>query len=245
VGRIAIFSDIHANLPALEAVLADMDRRGLVDRYCLGDLVGYATFPNEVIETIRELRIPCIMGNYDLGVGNSSAECGCAYKDAHAEALGRRSIAWSNSHTSEGNKAFLRDLPSQIPLPLGDLRVVLVHGSPRKVNEYLYEDRPDASLERLLDLAQADVLVCGHTHIPYHRHLPSGRHVINDGSVGKPKDGNPSACYVVMEAAGPDLRVEFIRVPYDAESAARAIEATSDPDLMPHEYATMLREGKG
>lgn len=245
MNKVTIFSDMHANLPALEAVLADMDERELRDRYCLGDLVGYATFPNEVIELIRERNTPCILGNYDLGVGKDSDDCGCAYKDAHSEALGKLSIAWSNAHTTEENKAYLRGLPAQIPLQLGDLKVMLVHGSPRRVNEYLYEDRPDASLERLLDLVQADVLVCGHTHIPYHRVLPSGRHVINEGSVGKPKDGDPHSCYVIMEAEGKELKVEFIRVPYDIERAAAAIEATSTPDLMPHQYAQMLRDGKG
>ncbi len=239
--RVAIFSDIHANLPALEAVLADMDERGLDERYCLGDLVGYATFPNEVTETIRALKIPCIMGNYDLGVGNDSDDCGCAYKDVHSEALGKLSIAWSNAHTTEENKAYLRDLPAQIPLQLGDLKVMLVHGSPRRVNEYLYEDRPDASLERLLDMVESDVLVCGHTHIPYHRILPSGRHVVNEGSIGKPKDGDPRSCYVVLEGNRKDLRVEFIRVAYEVERAAQAIEASE----MPHEYASMLRAGKG
>ncbi len=239
--RIAIFSDVHANLPALEAVLADMESRGIGTRYCLGDLVGYATFPNEVAEAIRGLSIPCIMGNYDQGVGNSSDECGCAYKDAASEVLGKRSIAWSNAHTTEANKAFLRALPSEIPLLLGDLRLMLVHGSPRRINEYLYEDRPDASLERLLDITGSDVLVCGHTHIPWHRVLPSGRHAINEGSVGKPKDGDPRACYVILEAKGADPKAEFVRVPYDIERAAQAIEASE----MPHEYALMLREGRG
>lgn len=241
--RVAIFSDIHANLPALEAVLADMDARGLpvTDRYCLGDLVGYATFPNEVIETIRTHNIPCIMGNYDLGVGNSSDDCGCAYKDAHSEALGKRSIAWSNEHTTPENKAYLRGLVDRIPLKLGDLRLMLVHGSPRRINEYLYEDRPDASFERLLDMVESDVMLCGHTHIPYHKVLPSGRQVINEGSVGKPKDGDPRACYVVLEAEGKKLNVEFIRVPYDIERAASAIEQSE----IPREYAQMLRAGKG
>jgi len=239
--EVTIFSDIHANLPALEAVLADMDRRGLNHRYCLGDLVGYGTFPNEVTAAIRRLGIPTIQGNYDEGVGNNSSECGCAYKDAAAKALGDRSIAWTNEHATDENKAFLRQLPGQISLRLGDLRVALVHGSPRKINEYLYENRPDSSLERLLDLAEADVLVCGHTHLPYHRVLPSGRHIINDGSVGKPKDGDPRACYVILEAEGRDLKAQFIRVPYDIEATAQAIEASAMPD----EYAHMLRTGTG
>ncbi len=239
--QITVFGDIHANLPALEAVLADIAARDLNDLNCLGDLVGYGTFPNEVVAAIRERGIPTIMGNYDLGVGHDSDDCGCAYRTPEARALGERSIAWSNAHTTPENKAYLRGLVDKIALQLDDLKVVLVHGSPRKVNEYLYEDRPEASLERLLDLAEADVLVCGHTHLPYHRVLGSGRHVINAGSVGKPKDNDPRACYLALSAEGRDLSVEFIRVPYDVEKAAQAIEATEMPD----EFAGMLRLGKG
>jgi putative phosphoesterase len=237
---ITIFSDIHANLPALEAVLWDIEQRGLTQVYCLGDLVGYATFPNEIIEIIRDREIPTIMGNYDQGVGNDSDDCGCAYIDPVSEALGKRSIAWSNLNTSPENKAFLRTLLPEIRLTLGDLRVLLVHGSPRKINEYLFENRPAASLERLMDTSLADVLICGHTHIPYHRVLPSGRHVINDGSVGKPKDGDPRAAYILLHIDGSNLNVEFVRVSYDIERVAQAIE-TSD---MPGEFAQMLRVGK-
>jgi putative phosphoesterase len=242
MNKITIFGDIHGNLPALEAVLANMEERGLTDnRYCLGDLVGYGVWPNEVVEAIRQRQIPTIMGNYDQGVGHDSDDCGCAYRTPEARALGERSIAWSNAHTSAENKAYLRQLVEQIPLQLGELKVLLVHGSPRRINEYLYEDRPESSLERLMDQAGADVLVCGHTHLPYHRQLASGRHVINAGSVGKPKDNNPDACYLVLSAQGRDLTVEFIRVPYDVERAAQAIEATDMPD----EFAEMLRLGKG
>jgi putative phosphoesterase len=239
--QITIFGDIHANLPALEAVLADIEARRLENLYCLGDLVGYGVWPNEVIETIHARRIPTIMGNYDLGVGHDSDDCGCAYRTPAAQALGERSIAWSNSHTSAGNKAYLRRLVDNIPLQLGDLKVLLVHGSPRRINEYLYEDRPESSLERLLDLAEADVLVCGHTHLPYQRLLGSGRQVINAGSVGKPKDDNPDACYLLLSAQGRDLTADFIRVPYDVERAAQAIEASEMPD----EFAEMLRLGRG
>ncbi len=241
MNSVTIFGDIHGNLPALQAVLKDIDTRGLSPLYCLGDLVGYGTFPNEVISIIRERNIPTLMGNYDQGVGNSSDDCGCAYTSKEAEALGKRSIAWTNQNTTDENKLYLRQLVDQIPLHLGGLRVRLVHGSPRKINEYLYENRPDATMERLLDIADADVLVCGHTHIPYHRILPSGRHVVNAGSVGKPKDGNPDACYAVLEQRDNNLNVIFQRVPYEIECAALAIEATD----MPNEYANMLRAGTG
>ena len=239
--RVTIFGDIHGNLPALEAVLSDIEAKDSAPLYCLGDLVGYGTFPNEVIATIRERNIPTLMGNYDQGVGNSSDDCGCAYTSKEAEALGKRSIAWTNRNTTDENKLFLQQLASQFPLQLDGLRVRLVHGSPRKINEYLYEDRPDATMERLLDMAEADVLVCGHTHIPYHRILPSGRRVVNAGSVGKPKDGNPQACYIVLETSDNNLNVTFNRVPYNIERAAQGIEGSD----MPYEYAEMLRTGTG
>ncbi|HRF94553.1 MAG TPA: metallophosphoesterase family protein, partial [Aggregatilineales bacterium] len=141
--QITIFGDIHGNLPALEAVFADMETRKLTDLYCLGDLVGYGTFPNEVIAMIRERNIPVIMGNYDDGVGKDSDDCGCAYKAPEDEARGKLSIAWTNAHTTADNKAYLRTFAPSIPLELGELKVLLVHGSPRKINEYLYENRPD------------------------------------------------------------------------------------------------------
>jgi len=237
-----IFGDIHGNLPALEAVFADMEKRGYTENlYCLGDLVGYGTFPNEVVTMIRERNIPTIMGNYDQGVGISSDDCGCAYKTDEARKLGERSIAWSNGVVTDDHKAYLRSLAENIPITVGNVDILLVHGSPRKINEYLYEDRPDNSLERIMDGIDANVLVCGHTHLPYDRTLPSGARIINAGSVGKPKDNNVDACYIVLTANGDGLDVEFVRVPYDVEKAASAIEATDMPD----EFAQMLRDGRG
>lgn len=238
---ITIFGDIHGNLPALEAVWADMNGRALERRFCLGDLVGYGVQPNEVVDFIRRHDVPTLMGNYDQGVGHDSDDCGCAYKTPEAQALGNRSIAWSNVHVTADHKTYLRNLPMTMSVMLGRLRVVLVHGSPRKINEYLFEDRPASSVERLLDLVGADVLVCGHTHLPYLRPLDSGRYIVNAGSVGKPKDGDPRAGYVVLSAEGQELTADFIRVPYDFETAAARIEATD----MPHEFAAMLRSATG
>ncbi|MFN8373663.1 MAG: metallophosphoesterase family protein [Anaerolineae bacterium] len=245
MASVTIFGDIHANLPALEAVFHDMEARQLDNLYCLGDLVGYGTFPNEVVEFIRRRSIPTLMGNYDQGVGNDSDDCGCAYKTDVDRKRGELSIAWTNAHTTPENKAYLRTLPAHIPLQLGPLQVLLVHGSPRKVNEYLFEDRPDDYFERIMDVAHADVLVCGHTHLPYHKILPSGRQIVNAGSVGKPKDHDARACYVVLTASGRDLNVDFIRVPYDIEHTAVSIEATPEQGGMPHAFARMLREGAG
>ena len=241
MNQITIFGDIHGNLPALEAAWAEMDKRGLQRRFCLGDLVGYGVQPDEVVRFIRDRDVPTLMGNYDEGVGWDSADCGCAYRTPQAQALGERSIAWSNAHVTAENKAYLRNLPMTMSLRMGKLRVTLVHGSPRRINEYLYEDRPDSSIERLLDLVGADVIVCGHTHKPCDRTLPSGRRLINAGSVGKPKDRDPRAGFVVLTVDGKELQTEFVRVAYDVEKAAQAIEATEMPD----EFAVMLRKGVG
>ena len=174
-------------------------------------------------------------------MGGNSDDCGCAYTTEEERRRGDESIARTNEAITGENRAYLRTLRERIELELGAFRVVLVHGSPRRVNEYLYEDRPVSSFERLLDAAEADVLVCGHTHLPYHRVLPSGRHVVNAGSVGKPKDGDPRACYVALSADGPALDVRFTRVEYDVEAMATAIEASR----MPSAFAGMLREGSG
>ncbi len=241
MNQITVFGDIHGNLPALEAVWEEMEKRNLEKRFCLGDLVGYGVQPDEVVYFIRNHDIPSLMGNYDEGVGWDSDDCGCAYRTPQAQALGERSIAWSNAHTTAENKAYLRNLPMTMTLMMDKLRLTLVHGSPRRINEYLYEDRPDSSIERLLDMIGADVIICGHTHKPYDRTLPSGRRLINAGSVGKPKDHDPRAGFVVLTVDGKELQTEFVRVAYDVEKAAQAIEAAEMPD----EFAVMLRKGVG
>ncbi|NNF03739.1 MAG: metallophosphoesterase family protein [Rhodothermales bacterium] len=255
--RIALFSDIHANLPALEAVLTDIDDRDVDAVYCLGDLVGYATWPNEVVTTIRARGIPTIAGNYDEGVGLASDDCGCAYKTDDDRARGALSIAYTNRTVTDSVRDYLRRLPRHMRLTclegrLADARpldVLLVHGSPRRINEYLFEDRPEKSVSRLFAESGADVIVCGHTHKPYHRKLARGddggfNHLVNIGSVGKPKDGDPRACYAILDvdpSVSPErdgrIRAEFVRVGYDVERAAVAIEQSELPDA----FADMLR----
>lgn len=253
--KIALFSDIHANLPALEACLADIEKRQPDQVFCLGDLVGYNIWPNEVIREIRRRGIPTIAGNYDFGIGRSSDDCGCAYNTEVEKANGAVSISFTNQITQPAERLYLRALPKHIRLEFeinegAPLSLLLVHGSPRKINEYLFEDREEKSLLRILEGAQADILCFGHTHKPYHRVLNSGtaemphfRHAINTGSVGKPKDGDPRGCYVLLELdpnAAPGIRVEFVRFEYDVEKAAKALEDSPLPDA----YAVALRMGK-
>jgi putative phosphoesterase len=252
--KLALISDIHANLPALEAVLGDLDARRPDQVVCLGDLVGYAPWPNEVVAAIRALRIPTIAGNYDEGVGLESDDCGCAYKTEEEQVRGEDSIAFTNRVVSEETRAYLRTLPRHLRLTFEEgraagaepLQVLLVHGSPRKVNEYLFEDRNDASFLRMMRAADADVLCFGHTHKPYHRSiadlesLRGARHAVNIGSVGKPKDGDPRSCYAVLDidpARDEPVEVTLVRVEYDLEKAARAVEESRLPDA----FAEALR----
>jgi len=175
--KIALFSDIHANLPALEAAFADIDSRKPDAIYCLGDLVGYNIWPNEVINEIRKRGTPTIAGNYDFGIGLSSNDCGCAYKTDNEKELGKISISYTNQVIGTEERAYLRTLPAHIRVEFqlneDKLNLLLVHGSPRKINEYLFENRDEKSMLRIMETSDADILCFGHTHKPYHRIIQS------------------------------------------------------------------------
>jgi predicted phosphodiesterase len=251
---IALFSDIHANLPALEAFFTDLDPRKPDAVYCLGDMVGYNIWPNEVIDEIRRRGIPAIAGNYDFGIGRAIDDCGCAYKTDQEKANGAISISFTNEIVKPEQRKYLRTLPAHIRVEFqlnnDKLQLLLVHGSPRKINEYLFEDREEKSMLRIMQDADADILCFGHTHKPYHRILSDEgdrfRHAINIGSVGKPKDGDPRGGYVLLHidengsiTNKDSIRVEFIRFTYDIEKAAKAVEDSP----LPNAYAESLRKG--
>ena len=255
--KIALFSDIHANLPALDACLAHIDTQQPDAIYCLGDMVGYNIWPNEVINIIRKRGIPTIAGNYDFGIGRTSDECGCAYKTDEDKEMGKISISFTNSIVNPSERQYLRTLPAHIRLEFqlneDKLNLLLVHGSPRKINEYLFEDREEASMLRIMQQADADVMCFGHTHKPYHRTMTDingentiYRHAINIGSVGKPKDGDPRGCYALLTINEDcsvldkdSISVTFMRFEYDVEQAAMAVENSP----LPNKYADMLRKG--
>lgn len=242
--KIALFSDVHANLPAFDAMLNDLDSRQVDAVYCLGDLVGYNVWPNEVIAQIRKRGIATLAGNHDLKpkkmvtTSQSLTEPG----KSHAYHL-----------INNENRKYLATLPAHIWLEfkLTDepLNVVLAHGSTRSVDEYVLEDLDEAYVLAMMEEANADILCVGHSHKPYHRVIKTGdqkfKHVINIGSVGKPKDGNPDACYVILSlnenssvSNKNSVYTEFIRVSYDVEKAAVAIEKSPLPD----EFADRLRK---
>jgi putative phosphoesterase len=233
--QVAVITDIHGNLAALEATLDWLDQEGIERVYCGGDLVGYGAYPNEVCALIEDRGIPTIYGNYDYAIARDLDDCGCAYIDAHDRELGQLSVTWTLEHTDQRAKDFMRELPFDLRFDVGEVAVHLVHGSPRKVNEYLFEDKPASLYERLAAGEEAQALVFGHTHKPW-VHEYGGVLFVNCGSVGKPKDGDPRAGFAILQDVGGRLDVTIQRVEYDAQTAARDVAAAG----LPSEYADKL-----
>jgi putative phosphoesterase len=238
--RIAVLGDLHGNVAATAAVLAAIDAEAPDAVVCLGDLVGYGAFPNETAALIQERGIPTIMGNYDDGVGFDRDDCGCAYKDAGEEARGQASLSWTRRVASDETKAYLRSLLPEVRIEAGGHRVRLVHGSPRRMNEYLFEDRDPSSLARIARSADCDVLVFGHTHKPWSREI-EGVLFVNAGSAGKPKDGDPRAAWVLLTVGNDGaVEVDVRRVNYDVAAMAAAIRAA---DGLPDQFADDIESG--
>lgn len=245
--RYALISDIHANLPALRAVLADIESRAGIDAtFHLGDLVGYAPWPNETVGLLRELEIEGIAGNYDSTTATDYKHCGCKYEDPHQAELSHLSYEWTRQHCSPETKRILGRLPFRLDLrPSGGHQsgptVILVHGTPTLNTLYWTDDRSDSFCLNMAEKAGAksgDVICFGHTHQPWQREI-DGIQFVNTGSVGRPKDGDPRAGYVILELGENGPTVEFARVDYDLEEAMQGILASDLPD----EFAEYLRTG--
>jgi len=205
--KIAFISDIHSNLQALETVLKDITERGVDEIYCLGDLTSYHCFPNEVIDTVRRRNIPTIMGNNDLDIVEGRIRVGSPKE-------------WNLKELSSKNLNWLKSLPDEIEIQKLNRKIKLVHGSPRKIDEYMYEGT--GSTTSLLRGEEADILVVGHTHLPYYCKY-GDKLLINSGSVGKPKLGRPNATYAILELDWNLERVEIVELEYPLEELVEAL----------------------
>lgn len=244
--RLAVISDIHGNLPALEAVLADIAARDVGAVYHLGDLVGYGPWPNEVVQRIRDEGIAGVAGNYDTTVAHGHANCGCQYDDPLQRALSAESFGWTATRVTAANRRFLASLPFRLDVrPLGGHAagpaLILVHGAATLNTVYWREDRSDrfcAKMVGLLRAREGDAVFVGHTHRPWTRSF-RGTTLVNTGSVGRPRDGDPRASYALADAGAAGIEVAFPRVDYDVE---RAVDAIADAGL-PTELGRILRSG--
>ena len=239
--RIAVMGDIHANLPALRAVIDDVARIGAEALYCVGDVVGRGPHPNEVVDELRRLEIPTVQGNWDEAVGMDREQTGAAWPTAEAEAEGNASMAWTAECLTDENKAWLRQLPQTLRLALAGRSVFLFHGSPIRQSEYLWAARPSRVFARLASDEADDLFCFGHTHEAFHR-VVGQAHVVACGSVGCGTDGDARARYAVIYFGEPDIAVGFRAVDYDHVSVVRDMAAAGrsidllrePPALRPH-----------
>ncbi len=234
--KFAVIGDIHSNLDALKSVYADIETQDVDFVVSTGDLVGYFLYPNEVVDFIRQNKVLSIAGNHDQHIANSTpVKAGEMTNDALKAGA---SAGYTNMVLTPSNRAYLKGLPQELTFQVGEFAVKLVHGSPRNISEYLYEDVD--LLQTVSELIHENVIISGHTHIPYYR-VVNNKHFLNAGSVGKPKHGNPNATYVVVQLEKGLVKVKIREVAYDYEKLARLVEQS---EVVSSQLASMLRVGK-
>ena len=238
--RIAVFGGVYNNALALRETLADARRRDVDAVFCLGDLGGFGPHPDRVYPLLREAGVHVMQGNYDASLAAARDDCGCGYTDPRDNHFARISYVYTFRNTSADNKAWLGTLPTAWRVRLGEHRVLMCHGSPRRINEFLWESTtPDGLLRSTLAAHDADVLLCTHTGIKWRRDLGEGRHAVNVGVIGRPENDGTTNVWYALLTAGADLAVEFIPVHYDHEALAREIEREG----LPPEFAETIRTG--
>lgn len=218
--RIAVLGDIHANLPALRAVLDDVARIGAEEIYCVGDVVGRGPHPNEVVTELRRLDIPTVQGNWDEAIGMDREQTGAAWATVEAEAEGNASMRWTAERLTDDNKAWLRQLPKTLRVTIAGRSVLLFHGSPLRENEYLWSERPSRVFARIGSDEADDLFAFGHTHESWHR-VVGQAHFVACGSVGCGTEGDARARYAVVYFGEPDVAIGFRAVDYDHVGVVR------------------------
>jgi diadenosine tetraphosphatase ApaH/serine/threonine PP2A family protein phosphatase len=221
--RIACFGGIYSNYLALAAAIADARCRGVDAMYCLGDLGAFGPHPDRVFPLLHEHGVVCMQGNYDNSIGQELDNCQCGYTDPRDNYFARVSYDYTLEHTSAENRRWLRGLPGEIRLELGGRRVLMCHGSPRRMNEFLWESTtPTHFLDWIAGQYQADVILATHTGIQWQRELPGGRRFVNVGVLGRPEnDGQANVWYTLLEEADDTVNIELVPVAYDHDRLAR------------------------
>jgi putative phosphoesterase len=234
--RVALIGDVHANLPALEAVLAHAREGGATRIWNIGDFVGYGPFPDEVVRRLRREGAISIAGNYDLKVLKFKKKQDKWRTSKRPEKW--LAFKWAYEHLSKESRMYLRSLSPELRMRVAGRRILLTHASPASNEEHLTPDTPTERLRELAGMADADLVICGHSHQPFTRQV-QGVWFINTGSVGRPDDGNPRAAYAILTIEPDVFEVRHYRVEYDV---ARVVAAIRDEGL-PEAFAQMLMQG--
>lgn len=241
--KVALLGDVHANLPALDAVLAHARQHGVDGIWNIGDFVGYGAFPDEVVERLRQEGAISIAGNYDLKVLKYPKK-----KDKWRETKmppKRIAFKWAYKNLSKSHRKYLRSLPQEMRLHVGGKHILLTHGSPASNEEHLTPNTPEEHLRELAqttgtkNVTKAAVIICGHSHQPFARQVDN-TWFINTGSVGRPDDGDPRACYAILQIREDIFQVDHFRLDYDLEKAVAAIRELD----LPEAFAQMLMQGR-
>jgi hypothetical protein len=241
VTRIALIGGIYSNYRALTATLADIARRGSDATYFLGDLGAFGPYPDRVPDLLIERGILGIQGNYEESLSSGADDCHCGYTDPRDNFYAQISYDYTAKNTSDTHKEWMGTLPKSMRLDVGGKRVLLSHGSPRKINEFLWRSTsPDAFLEKMCDDYGADVIVCTHSGLHWHKRLASNRHIVNAGVIGRPaNDGNQNVWYTMLTFTGSQAGVEFIPIDYDHHALAREMRE----ERLPNEFIETIETG--
>lgn len=239
--RIAVLGGIYSNYWALRSALETCQRLGVGAIYCLGDLGAFGPHPSRIFPLLIDAEVLCIQGNYDNSIGHGLADCQCGYTDPRDNYFARLSYAYTFAKTDPWWRDWLRELPAQRRLDWHGRRWLLCHGSPRRMNEFLWESTTStAFLEHLCDTFHADVILATHTGIKWHRRLSRGRHFINVGVLGRPEnDGRTNVWFTILKSTSNDVEVEFVPVEYDHERLAAEMRA----EKLPEEFVETILTG--
>jgi predicted phosphodiesterase len=238
--RIAVFGGVYSNYLALETALRDVRSRGVDAVYCLGDLGAFGPHPDRVFPLLRDHGVLCIQGNYDNSIGEGLADCQCGYTDPRDNHFAHISYEYTFNHTNPVNRLWMKELPQLRRIELGRYRLLLCHGSPRKMNEFLWESTcPTHFLDYLATTHDADVLLTTHTGVKWQRRLSQDRHFVNVGVLGRPEnDGRTNVWYALL-TANPNFQVEFVPVEYDY----RRLAAEMRDERLPQEFIETVLTG--
>lgn len=215
--KTAFISDIHSNLPALKATLQDIKNKGISDIYCLGDIIGYHSFTNEVIDLLKEHRVVSIKGNHDKAITEGKFD-----RESEKDFVN----TWNFDALTEENKNYLMNLPETLIFDIHGTTIQIVHGSPECIGEYIRENSEEA--EYYFKKMTTDILISGHTHLPYITEK-EGKYLLNTGSVGKPKWGKPESSYILLTVEDAGVTPEIISAPYPVVEITDHLKERSFP----------------